>query len=56
MLRIQATIGLTTYYFASEPLDYDNRYWEPRISNPFAIARYFNSSDLVIKSDQWMLR
>lgn len=45
MLRIQATIGLTTYYFASEPLDYDNRYWEPRISNPFAIARYFNSSD-----------
>ncbi len=45
MLRIQATIGLTTYYFASEALDYDNRYWEPRISNAFQISRSFNASD-----------
>ena len=45
MLRIQATIGATTYYFASEALDYANRYWEPRISNAFQITREFNSAD-----------
>lgn len=45
MLRIQATIGLTTYYFASEALDYADRYWEPRISNAFQISREFNSAD-----------
>lgn len=45
MLRIQATIGLTTYYFASEALDYADRYWEPRISNAFQITREFNSAD-----------
>ena len=45
MLRIQATIGVTTYYFASEALDYADRYWEPRISNAFQLTREFNSAD-----------
>lgn len=45
MLRVIAVIGVTTYYFSSEPLDYDNRYWEPRISNDFEITRSFELSE-----------
>ena len=45
MLRVIAVIGATTYYFSSEPLDYDDRYWEPRISNDFEITRSFEMSE-----------
>ena len=31
-----------TYYFATEALDYDNKYWEPRISESFEIERFFD--------------
>ena len=30
------------YYFASESLDYDNIYWEPRITDSFDIERFFD--------------
>lgn len=30
------------YYFASEALDYQNIYWEPRIVDPFDIERFFD--------------
>lgn len=45
MLRVIAVIGATTYYFSSEPLDYADRYWEPRISNDFEITRSFEMSE-----------
>lgn len=45
MLRIAATIGLKTYYFASEDVDYDNTFWEARISNQFEIERFFDISE-----------
>lgn len=45
MLRVIAVIGATTYYFASEPLDYDNRFWEPRISNKFELVRNFADAE-----------
>ncbi|MCK9319820.1 hypothetical protein, partial [Methanoculleus sp.] len=45
MLRVIAVFGTTTYYLASEPLDYDNRYWEPRIANTFELNRQFEISE-----------
>lgn len=45
MLRIAATIGIKTYYFASEDVDYDNTFWEARISNQFEIERFFDISE-----------
>lgn len=45
MLRIAATIGLKTYYFASEDVDYDNTFWEARIGNQFEIERFFDISE-----------
>ena len=31
-----------TYYFATEALDYDSKYWEPRIIESFEIERFFD--------------
>lgn len=45
MIRIHAIIGGTTYYFGTEPLDYDGKYYEPRITNSFNITNYFSYSD-----------
>lgn len=30
------------FYFSTEPLDYDNIYWEPRITDSFEIERFFD--------------
>ena len=44
MLRIKAEFGRNpvsaTYYLSTEPTDYDGKYWEPRITNGFAISNY----------------
>lgn len=45
MLRVIAVFGASTYYLASEPLDYDNKYWEPRIANTFQLNRQFEISE-----------
>jgi len=58
MIRIHAIIGGTTYYFGTEPLDYDGKYYEPRITNSFNISNYFSYSDKTgnrIRSLQIML-
>ena len=44
MLRVHALIGANNLYLSGEPLDYDDKFWQPRIINEFEINREFEFS------------
>lgn len=39
MIRVEMVFGATTYYFSNAPLDYADKYWEPRVINDVELSR-----------------
>ena len=45
MIRVELVVNATTYYFSDSPLDYADKYWEPRLVNGVSLNRVFSDTE-----------